>query len=214
MKFLPWFQGGILFSPTSSWSRCYSRKRLAVRCSSDTPPSSLLASALYVQVCENNSHRELMQRDEAKLFFLKYSSAQVGEWQLPPSPPYQGQRDQLTCSCAWNTLSRTNNIFKATSWTLRFLYNSAWQKELKVEVVLPPPDSDHDFCICHCSYKVFWGTRIRGAAAVSTGFNRAFTLIFHRSCDRDFPWIQFSSTTLLIPEGQFKRCRSSTHPRT
>lgn len=94
------------------------------------------------------------------------------------------------------------------------MYNSARQKELKVEEVLPPPDSDHDFCICHCSYKVFWGTRICGVTAFSTGFNRAFTLIFHRSCDRDFTSIQFNSTTLFIPEGQFKRCRSSTHPRT
>lgn len=138
-------------------------------------------------VCENNSDRELMQRDEAKLFFLKYSSAQVGQWQLPPSPPHQGQRDQVACSCAWNALSWTNNIFKVSSWTLHFLYNSARQKELKVEEVLPPPDSD--FCICHCSYKVFWGT-ICGVTAVSTGSYRAFTLIFHRSCDRIFPSIQ------------------------
>lgn len=203
----------ILFSLTSFWSQCYSRKRLAVRCSSDTPSSSLLASALYVQVCENNSHREVMQRDEAKLFFLKYSSAQVGEWQLPPSSPHQGQRDQVICSSAWNALSWTN-ILKVSSWTLCFLYNSARQKELKVEEGLPPPDLYHDFCICHCSYKVFWGTRICGVIAVSFGFNRTFTRIFHRSCDRDFPSIQFNSTTLFMPEGQFKQCRSSTHPRT
>lgn len=65
-------------------------------------------------------------------------------------------------------------------------------------VLRPPPHIDH----------VFPSAALRSseepAFVVSTGFNRAFTLIFHRSCDTDFPPIQFSSiqfSHFLYPRG-------------